>query len=183
MRPAFATAPDFHLGGNWSDRFLVAEGPSWRAPREDELAALVAEAPRPDTAVLLFTVPAHMRGRFWEMLSEEAAEGTGDFVTFAADLRQFLAFKELPPPTDAVFDLVVQDAGGSVDTAGLWALVNFGDELLLLDWPTVRLRLGAGEGCRLGAGLAPNVVPPAEEPNVMVAIRRDAGAEGAKLAS
>src|SRR4051812_24038201 len=184
MRPAFAIAPDFHLPGGCSDRLLVADGGDWRAPREEEVASLVAAAPRPDV-VLLFTVPAHMRATFWEMLGEEATEGTGDFVTFAADLRQFLAFKELPPSADAVFDLVVQDVGGAIDAAGLWGLVNFGDQPLLLDWPDVRLRLGTGEGCRVGAGLLPNVGAPADEPNVMVAIRHEVVAEGspAKLDS
>jgi hypothetical protein len=183
MRPAFAIAPDFHLLGGWSDRLLVADGGDWRAPREEELATLVAEAPAPDTG-LVFTVPAHMRARFWEMLGEEATEGTGDFVTFAADLRQFLAFKELPPSADAVFDLVVQDVGGAVDTAGLWGLVNFGDEPLLLEWADVRLRLGPGEGCRVGAGLLPSVGAATDEPNVMVAIRNSsAESNPAKLDS
>ena len=112
------------------------------------------------------------------MLGEEAAEGTGDFVTFAADLRQFLAFKELPPPADATFDLLVQDVGGAVDPAGLWGLINFSDEPLLLDWPGVRLRLGPGEGCRIDPRSVPGVVPPAEEPNVMVAIRQGSAADG-----
>ena len=113
------------------------------------LRALVVETPGSDAAALLFAIPAHMRTRFWDMLGEEAAEGSGDFVTFAADLRQFLAFKELPPPADATFDLLVQDVGGAVDPAGLWGLINFSDEPLLLDWPGVRLRLGPGEGCRI----------------------------------
>src|SRR5262245_49418234 len=175
MRPAFAIAADFHLDGGWLERLLVTENGGWRAPREDELAALVAETP--DTVVgLLFVIPAHMRARFWDMLGEEAAEGTGDFVTFAAELRQFLAFKGLPPPTDAVIDLVVQDVGGAVDAAGLWSIVNFGDEPLLLDWPTVRLRLGSGEGCRIDPRSFPGIVAPADEPNVMVAIRHGSAA-------
>lgn len=178
MRPAFAIAPDFHLDGGWADRLLVAPNEGWRAPREDEFAGLVAEAPSTGVAALLFAIPVHMRARFWDMLGEEAAEGTGDFVTFAADLRQFLAFKELPPPSDALFELLVQDAGGTVDAAGLWALVNFGDEPLLLDWADIRLRLGPGEGCRLDPRSLPGVVPPAEEPNVMVAIRQGSAAEG-----
>ena len=121
-----------------------------RAARWPKLSdACVAEAPRHRWRGLLFAIPAHMRARFWDMLGEQAAEGTGDFITFAADLRQFLVFKELPPPADATFDLLVQDAGGAVDPAGLWALVNFSDEPLLLDWPGVRLRLGPGEGCRI----------------------------------
>jgi hypothetical protein len=177
MKAAFAIAANFHLGGGWLDRLLVAGNEGWRAPREDELAALVAEPPRPDVAALLFAVPAHMRARLWDMLGEEAAEGTGDFVTFAADLGQFLAFKELPPPADATFDLLVQDVGGAVDPAHLWALVNFGDEPILLDWADVRLRLGSGEGCRIDPGSPPGVVPPAEEPSVMVAIRQDSVAE------
>ncbi|MEJ0077069.1 MAG: hypothetical protein WDO17_16810 [Alphaproteobacteria bacterium] len=177
MRPAFAIAPNFHLGGGWLDRLLVGGTEGWRAPSEDELAGLVAEPPRPKVAALLFAVPAHMRARFWEMLGEEAAEGTGDFVTFAADLRQFLAFKELPPPADAEFDLLVQDVGGAVDPAGLWALANFGDEPLLLEWPAVRLRLNPGEGCRVDPRSPPGVVAPAVEPNVMVAIRHAPAAE------
>jgi len=176
MRPAFAIASDFHLEGGWLDRLLVTENGGWRAPREDELVALVAETP--DTvAGLLFVTPAHMRARFWDMLGEEASEGTGDFVTFAAELRQFLEFKGLPPPTDAVIDLVVQDVGGAVDVAGLWSIVNFGDEPLLLDWATVRLRLGSGEGCRIDPRSTPGIVAPTDEPNVLVAICRPSHAD------
>ena len=176
MRAAFAIAPNFHLGGGWSDRVLVAGSEGWRAPREDELAALVTQPPA-DGAVLLFVTPAHMRARFWAMLNEQAAEGTGDFITFAAEMREFLAFKELPPPADAVLDLLIQDAGAQVDTAGLWAVVNFDDEPLLLDWPGVRLRLGPSEGCRVDPRHPPGIAPPAEEPNVMVAIRQGSAAE------
>jgi hypothetical protein len=178
MRPAFAIASNFHVDGGWLDRLLVAASEGWRAPREDELAALLAEAPGTDGAALLFAIPAHMRERFWEMLGEQAAEGTGDFVAFADEVRQFLAFKELPPPSDALFELLAQNAGGKVDAAGLWSLINFGDEPLLLDWPGVRLRVGPGEGCRIDPDCPPGIVPPAEEPNVMVAIRQGSAAEG-----
>jgi len=111
------------------------------------------------------------------LVDQEAAEGTGDFVSFADEMRQFLAFKELPPPTDAVFELLVQDVGGEVDTARLWSLVNFGDEPLLLAWPGVRLRLDPGGGCRLDAGFPPGVVPPVEEPTVLLAIRTGPAAD------
>jgi hypothetical protein len=179
MKPAFAIASNFHVDGGWLDRLLVAASEGWRAPSADELAALVAEAPGMDDAALLFVTPAHMRGRFWEMLGEQAAEGTGDFVTFADELREFLAFKALPPPAESVFDLLVQDVGGTVDAAGLWALVNFGDEPFLLDWPGVRLRVGPGEGCRIDPRCPPGIVAPAEEPNAMVAIRQGPAAESA----
>ena len=177
MRPAFAVAPNFHLLAGWSDRLLVAEVAGWRGPRDGELAGLVAQESQTDGAVLLFTVPAHMRGRFWDMLGEQAAEGTGDFVAFAGDVRQFLDFKALPPPGDAVFDLLVQDAGGTVEITALWGLVNFGEEPLLLEWPDVRLRLDPGEGCRIDPANPPSIVPP-EEPNVMMAIRLGAAADG-----
>jgi hypothetical protein len=176
MRPAFAIAPDFHLLAGWSDRLLVAEVAGWRGPREDEIAGFVTQGWQTGGAALLFTVPVHMRRRFWDMLGEEAAEGTGDFVAFANDVRQFLDFKALPPPTDAVFDLVVQDTGATVDVTGLWAVVNFGEEPLLLEWPAVRLRLDPGEGCRIDPASPPAVVP-TDEPNVMMAIRRG-GADG-----
>ena len=177
MRPAFAFAPNFHMSGGWLDRLLVAGGVGWRAPGEDELSPLVAQAPSADGAVLLFTMPAHMRSRFWAMLNEQATEGTGDFITFAADIRQFLTFKDLPPPDEAAFELLIQETGGEVNAAGLWGLVNFGEEPLLLGWPDVRVRLDPGEGCRLGPLAHPAVVVPADEPNAMVAIRMEAAAE------
>jgi hypothetical protein len=177
MRPTFAIAANFQMSGGWTDRLLVAEGGGWRAPRADELAALVAETPRADGAACLFVVPGHLRAKFWSMLSEEAAEGTGDFIGFANEMRQFLAFKELPPPANAVFELLVQDVGGEVDTARLWSLINFGDEPLLLAWPGIRLWLDPGGGCRLNAGPPPVVVPPTEEPNVVLAIRTGPAAE------
>jgi hypothetical protein len=177
MRPAFAVAANFHLDGGWLDRLLVSEGAGWRAPREAELAGLVAEAPRTDGVAFLFVAPGHLRARFWTMLSQQAAEGSGDFIAFADDLRQLLVFKELPPPEDAMFELLVQDASGQVDATGLWALVNLGEEPVVLDWTDVRLRLSPGEGCRTPADLPPVIVPPTEEPNVLVAIRSGPAAE------
>ena len=159
------------------DRLLVAAGDGWRAPREDELAALVTEEPRTEGAACLFVIPQHLRARFWDMLGEEAAEGTGDFIGFADEVRQFLAFKELPPPAEAVFELLVQDVGAEVNTARLWALINFSDEPVLLAWPGVRLRLSPGAGCRLDAGFPPGVVPPAEEPAALLAIRTGPAAD------
>jgi len=171
MRPTFAIAANFQSSGGWMDRLLVAEGNGWRAPREDELAALVAETPHADGVACLFVIPGHLRAKFWAMLDQEAAEGTGDFVSFADEMRQFLAFKELPPPADAVFELLVQDVGAEVDTAGLWALINFSDEPVLLAWPGVRLILSPGGSCRLDTGFPLGVVPPLEEPAALLAIR------------
>lgn len=171
MKASFAIAPNFHCKGTWSDRLLVADGGSWRAPGEDELAGLTGEtagAARFD----LFSVPAHMSSRFWAMLNEEATAGSGDFVYFSDDLAAFLDFKDLPPPKEAVCDLLVQDSGGAVTTADIWALINFGEEPVLLAWPSLRLRLNPGEGCRTAADSPAQVLPPAgDEMNVLFAIR------------
>ena len=113
-----------------------------------------------------------MRTRFWAMLNEEASAGTGDFDEFSDDLAQFLTFKELPPPKNSVCELLVQDAHGKVRTGDVWALINFGQEPILLAWPQLHFRLVPGEGCRMTVGLPPDVVPPRkDELNVLLAIR------------
>jgi hypothetical protein len=156
------------------DRLLVAEGEGWRAPHAAELAGLTLEMPSENASgcSCLFSIPAHLRSRFWAMLTEQATSGAGDFVAFAHDLTGFLAFKELPPPEDAVCELLVQDANGTFVTADLWALVNLGEDPILLAWPELRLRLSPGEGCQITAESPPGVVAPAEELNVLLAIRR-----------
>jgi hypothetical protein len=175
VKLSFAIAPNFQCKGSWMERLLVAEGDGWRAPRDDELASLTSTQPSEDDAAcsLLFAIPAHMRTRFWSMLDEEAATGTGDFVEFSDDLAQFLTFKNLSPPKDAVCELLAQDASGKVSTGDLWALINFGEEPILLAWPQLRLRLVPGEGCRMTVELPPDVVPPVkDELNAFIAIRQ-----------
>jgi hypothetical protein len=176
VKASFAIAPNFQCKGSWADRLLVAEGNGWRAPAEGELASLTEQPPEDGTTrACLFAVPVHMRTRFWAMLDEEAAEGSGDFVDFSDALAEFLTFKELPPPKDAVCELLIQDAAGKVTTGDVWALVNFGEEPVLLAWPELRLRLGPGEGLQKTLGMAPDVMPPAnDELNVLVAIRHAA---------
>jgi hypothetical protein len=81
------------------ERLLLSDGGAWRAPQDDELVRLTQGPSEDETArAYLFSVPEHMRTRFWEMLNKEVALGTGDFVKFSDDLARFLAFKELPPP-------------------------------------------------------------------------------------
>jgi hypothetical protein len=184
VRGSFAIAPNFQCNGTWIDRLLVAEGDGWRAPRETELAGLTLESPTEDAAACscLFSIPAHLRSRFWAVLTEQAATGAGDFVAFANDVSQFLAFKGLPPPESAVLELLVQDVSGSVEAADLWALVNLGEEPVVLAWPDLRLRLSPGEGCRITASWPPDVVPPSEDPNVLLAIRsHSAGSMSASI--
>ena len=57
-------------------------------------------------------------------------------------------------------------------TGDVWALINFGEEPVVLAWPQLHLRLIPGEGCRMALGSPPNVVPPPKgELNVLLAIR------------
>ncbi len=106
MNAPFVVAPNFQCKGSWADRLLVAEADGWRAPNENELAGLTLAAPGDGAACSrLFTVPVHMRTRFWAMLDEEAAQGSGDFSYFSDDLADFLTFKDLPPPKDAVTEI------------------------------------------------------------------------------
>jgi hypothetical protein len=169
---SFAVAPNFQCKGSWTDRLLVASGDAWRAPDESELAGLIPATLPGDGTACLFSVPMHLRNRFWSMLDEEATQGAGDFVYFSDDLAEFLKFKDMPPPKDAVSELLLQDAGGTVTTDEVWALVNFGEEPVQLAWPGLQLRLDPGEGLRIVAGAPAVVLPPGnEDMNVLLAIR------------
>ena len=172
MTGSFSVAPNFQCKGSWADRLLVAEGDGWRVPEDGELVSLTKK-PEDDTACsCLFSIPVHLHTRFWAMLDEEAAAGTGDFVSFSDDLAQFLTFKNLSPPKDSICELLVQDAGGKVTTDDVWALINFGEEPIQLAWPQLRLRLNPGEGFQMVSGSPPDVVPPAkDELNTLLAIR------------
>ena len=176
MKISFAIAANFQCKGSWTERLLLAEGDAWRAPRDDELVGLTLQEPPEDATAcsFLFSVPDHMRTQFWEMLNEQAASGTGDFVEFSDDLAQFLTFKELPPPKASVYELLLQGASGRVKTDDVWALINLGEEPVLLAWPQLRLRLIPGEGCRIAVGCPPDVVPPEDELNLVFAMRSGA---------
>ena len=159
------------------ERVSVADGPGWRAPQEVELPQLVVEpTTREELAecVCLFSLPAHLCKAFWSMLEQQATRGDGDFVSFAEEVARFLAFKLLPPPQGAAFELVLRLADGAFDSGGLWGVVNLADEPAFVAWPGLRLRLGPGEGCRVPAGLTLDVLAESEEPAVLVVVRTSA---------
>src|SRR5690242_16190437 len=108
-----ALAPNFHLPGVLAERLLVADRGGWRAPSEDERAAITppdVTGAEPSGLVLLFALPRHLRSSFWALLEQD--ETRGDFGAFAAEVGRFLTFKQLPPPPQAVVELVLQGAGG-----------------------------------------------------------------------
>jgi hypothetical protein len=167
-------APNFHLPEAPAGRLLVADGAGWRPPSEDERSALALRSATPDAQsgqVLLFALPGHLRAYFWGML--EQGEAAAGFDAFASEVGRFLAFKQLPPPEGAVFELVLQRAEGKVEPCGLWAVVNLGDDPVVVGVPGLRLRLGAGEGSRLPEDVAAEVIPPeGDASGVLLLVRR-----------
>jgi hypothetical protein len=167
-----AVAPNFHLPGAAAGRVLVAGEAGWRSPSEGE-----RPAEPPGGLVLLFALPGHLRASFWGMMGR--AEAGRDFDAFAAEVGRFLTFKQLPPPGRAVFELVLHGAGGAVEPRDLWAVVNLGEDPVVVGLPGLRLRLGPGEGCLLPEDVAAEALPPeGEVPDVLLVVRRPARGPG-----
>jgi hypothetical protein len=169
-----AVAPNFHLGDGLAGHLLVADGAGWRPPSDSELRALAPACAAPGTpgrTVLLFALPGHVRASFWAML-EQGAVATG-FDAFASEVAQFLTFKQLPPPAHAVIELILHGAAGTIEPHGLWAVVNLSDDPVLVGVPGLRVRLAAGEGCRLPDEATVAVIPPERDtPDALVLVRR-----------
>jgi len=124
-------------------------------------------------SVLLFVLPGHLRSSFWGMLEHGGAAGALD--TFAAEVGHFLTFKQLPPPESAVFELVLHGDRAKVEPRGLWAVVNLGDDPVVVGVPGLRVCLGAGEGGRFPEEVAPEIIPPeGDAPDVLLLVRRPA---------
>jgi hypothetical protein len=126
----FVVAPFFHQSVDWSSRLLVSGGveqeegrfvprPPWRAPTDAELAALVADrapAQRDDlnAFLCLFALPQHLQAMWWDLLDRTRLAGTTHlegFDVFVNEVASLLAFKELPVPDGASFDLVASQPG------------------------------------------------------------------------
>jgi hypothetical protein len=169
-----AVAPNFRLPDAPAGRLLVADGAGWRPLSEGEQSALVPPRATPDVLsglVLLFALPGHLRSSFWVMLEQGgAAEG---FDAFAAEVGRFLTFKQLPLPDRAVLELVLHGTGGKIEPRGLWAVVNLGDDPVVVSVPGLRVRMEAGEGCRLAEEVVAEVIPPeGDAPNVLLVVRQ-----------
>jgi hypothetical protein len=130
LRPGcrIVVAPSFHLPIDWAGRILLGAGteregdgffprPDWRPPDDRERDWLMPDPSLPQDlsdCLALFQVPRHLLAA-WERLLQQA-EQTGvarldGFDAFVADLAAFLAFKDLPVPEGAVFDLLVSAPG------------------------------------------------------------------------
>ena len=163
-----AVAPNFHLDSP-TDRLFVADGSGWRPLTGEERAGLAAhQRTDQDSLVLLFTISSRLRAACWAVLEQN----DGGFENVAAEIGRFLAFKQMPPPERAHFELVVHGPAGKIEPGALWAIVNLGDDPVVIELPGVRVRLGTAEGCRLPDGVAGLVVPPeGETPDVLLLMR------------
>jgi hypothetical protein len=123
-------APCFHQSVDWSSRLLVSGGveeaqgrfvpqPPWRAPTAAELAALVTDSSPAqrndlDSCLCLFPLPQHVQTTWWGLLDRARLGGTMQlegFDVFVRAVSSLLAFKELPVPDGASFDLVASQPG------------------------------------------------------------------------
>jgi hypothetical protein len=166
-------APSFHLSFDGAERLRLAAGVerdgsgffpcgAWRPPDERELTMLLADPTVPLSpqvlaeAFRLFRLPQHLCAAWWRLLEQAQAAGTTGlkgFDRFTADVAALLAFKEIPVPDEAAFDLILADAGqrsvfrpGSAGGlafnlpettplpltdlppgSGLWGAINLGD--------------------------------------------------------
>jgi hypothetical protein len=166
MTTPVAVAPNFHLAHAPEGRLLVADGAAWRPPFEAELSALLPQG----DPVLLFALPGHLRSSFWEML--EQGQLDAGFGGFVSEVGRFLAFKQLPPPGCATFELVLHAAGGNVEPRNLWAVINLGEDPVVVGVPGLRVRLETGEGARLPGEVAAEIIPPeGDAPDVLLLVR------------
>jgi hypothetical protein len=177
---SIAVAPNFHLPDAPAGRLLVADGAGWRPPSEGERSALAPPNATPDPRdgpLLLFALPGHLLSSFWGML--EQGRVAGDFDAFASEVGRFLAFKQLPPPEHAAFELILHRAGATLEPRGLWAVVNLGEDPVVVGVAGLRVRLRAGEGGRLPAEVTAEVMPPeGDAPHMLLLVRHPAlGAE------
>jgi hypothetical protein len=196
-------APHFHLAADWAQRIALAAGLDrtatglvpllpWRPAGAEELAALLPDPSRPTAreelvdCLSLFAVAEHLRSRFWDVLALAPEKGevpAGAFDAFVRELAGFLAFKQLPVPAGAVFDLVVSQPGQTalLDEAPAWGVINMSEDAAwvvlangpALDRPPIRLRLEPGEGLGLPrAGLAMgHDSSESEQPGVLLIVR------------
>jgi hypothetical protein len=226
LRPGFplVVAPQFHLPIDWSQRLLLGTGleregegffpqTGWRVPDESELKLLVLDAALPferqalPNCLCLFHLPQHLIAAWCRVLENAEEQGRmppDRFDAFVAQVVGFLAFKELPVPEGARFDLLLSKPGlpsvleDEVARPRLWGGMNLGDEATSLvfinlapqnpalcpDYPPVRLRIDPGEGFRLPAAgvLMDCCTLDKQEPDVLLLVRNpnDCAGQGAK---
>jgi hypothetical protein len=209
LLPGFrlVVAPHFHLAIDGPRRLTLGAGieqtaqgpmarPPWRPASAHELALLILDPTRtPARAELagclcLLVVPAHLHTAFWDLLARAPEPGVvpaEGFSAFVTETARFLAFKQLPVPAGAVFDLVVTRPGPATGLAAAawWGLINLGEDAASVvflnvpagaipaaDYPPVRLQLDPGEGVRIPPGMLLGTDGlERDQPNVWLLIR------------
>jgi hypothetical protein len=148
---------------DWSRRILLgsrARGAeddlacsAWRAADDSEVGVLVDPTPTTppalDDSLCLFRLPRHLLDTWWRLLEQAGETGSHrleGFDAFAVEVARFLAFKEIPVPEGARFDLLVTRPGqvavrlegpapggaGPPGCCRLWGAINLGTEITSL---------------------------------------------------
>jgi hypothetical protein len=205
---SLVVAPSFHLPIDWAQRIHLGAGidrdefgfralPPWRTPNEQEMSLLVAGTSDglPDR-LCLFQLPKHLQTAWWKLLDRAQSAGKSGldgFDGFVAQVADFLAFKDLPVPEGAAFDMVVSQTGQRSDywsSTPLWGGINLGEEAAFLvfvnlpdgadqlttpgsEYPPVRVRIEPGEGFRFPVGglLADSWAVDKEGPDIWLMVR------------
>jgi hypothetical protein len=116
-------APSFYLRIDWPRRLLLAAGveregaaffprSNWRPPDDREVDLLTRQGLA--DCLSLFQLPRHLFTAWGRLLERAGVSGEGrleGFDAFVADVAEFLAFKDLPVPEGAAFDLLVSTPG------------------------------------------------------------------------
>jgi hypothetical protein len=217
LLPGFhlVVAPHFHVDIAWPARLTLGAGveqargglvahPPWRPATAEEVAVLILDTARPTVredlsgCLCLFGLPAHLHSAFCGLLAEASERGeipADGFDAFAGEVARFLAFKQLPVPPGAVFDLVVSRPGETacLEDASLWGLINLGEEdasVVFLNvppgdvpgpgYPPVRFQLAPGQGGRIPVGVLLGSEGTGKElPDVLLLIRLPGHGAGA----
>jgi hypothetical protein len=123
-------APHFHQSIDWPSRLLVSGGveeehgrfvprPPWRAPTTAELAALApdpaaAHEPGVEHCLCVYALPRHLHSAWWDVVATSQATAAArleGFDAFVRKVAELLAFKDLPVPHGARFELVASQPG------------------------------------------------------------------------
>lgn len=120
----FRVAPRFHCVPDWPARLRVNGGATslagaivahddWRAADAAELALLVAsdEAVRDAPTLDLLTIPAQLRGRWWDLASADPTDPAAACAAFLGELLELFRFKRLPLPERCAGSVVASRPG------------------------------------------------------------------------
>jgi hypothetical protein len=136
----FRMAPRFATGLSWNERLQLNGGvirsgdgfraePAWRPANDSERALLLADdqpagsekaAADPwQTDVCLWTIPEHLRAKWWDLAArqvETLPSGLEGMAGFARAVADFAQFKGVPLPAECTFDVTLASRDDRADS-------------------------------------------------------------------